>query len=502
MFFNKQSKSSLLTWIAVDIAFLIIVIVLLATFMHNGRKNAVTQCRNNLVWQVEDWADTVREIRHQAEAAAGPFVYNPSKLTDHVSKKDLALYLQGMRDNTSFAHVCLFDGQDFVCDESGSDEPPIAVVFFEKEGYKKPTTVILPSVGETGDAIMAVCIPLGEDKSFLVFSATLSELDEYFSSFSYPEFFFLALVNSEGKVLGTFNKYTDLSSRYLSSDNLIGILEKNSNSDDYYLFKGRFIGRLDCSVAADLNGDKRTFAFAPVADSNLFLAMGIRQDYFERMCEGSLSETRKTTVRLGSVIVMFVIFVFGTLLFSSLRHKEQGKQLEDKADTDLLTDLNNKLATERKIQEYLDSHPDEKSMLFIFDVDNFKKINDTMGHAFGDLVLKTIGKDIRLVFRASDVIGRIGGDEFVIFLKNISDDAQIIDEAKRLTTFFHDFKAGGDYVKYSATASIGVAVYPGDAKNFKSLYEAADQALYRSKKRGKNQLTFFNEELYGGSIKS
>ena len=166
---------------------------------------------------------------------------------------------------------------------------------------------------------------------------------------------------------------------------------------------------------------------------------------------------------------------------------------------DLLTELTNKAATERMIADYIDSNPNGHGVLFILDIDNFKKVNDTMGHAFGDTLLKTLGKEIRTEFRVTDIVGRTGGDEFMIFLKDINDDLIVEREANRITRFFHDFKAGGDYVKYSATASIGCAIYPNDGATFKDLYVSADQALYRAKKRGKNQLVFYDEDKYGNN---
>lgn len=159
----------------------------------------------------------------------------------------------------------------------------------------------------------------------------------------------------------------------------------------------------------------------------------------------------------------------------------------------MLTGLTNKLATERKIKEFMAQNPNSQSMMFMVDIDNFKKINDTMGHAFGDEVLRSLGQQIGALFRATDIIGRVGGDEFMIFLKGVNDADSVRKEAKKVEHFFNNFQAG-EYVKYAATASIGVAVFPQEGADFETLYKAADQGVYKAKKRGKNQLAFYREE--------
>ena len=133
------------------------------------------------------------------------------------------------------------------------------------------------------------------------------------------------------------------------------------------------------------------------------------------------------------------------------------------------------------------------ALLFVLDVDNFKKINDTLGHAFGDEVLSSLGHQVKAMFRASDIIGRTGGDEFMILLKNLGSDEILEKEAKKLGDFFKDFQTG-EYVKYAATASIGAAVFPKDGQDFESMYKAADSALYVAKKRGKSQIAFYGDE--------
>ena len=188
-----------------------------------------------------------------------------------------------------------------------------------------------------------------------------------------------------------------------------------------------------------------------------------------------------------SFCVVMVINIVG-----KIRSNEKKKELEDKADTDLLTGLNNKLATERKIKDYMAKNPDKQCMMFMIDVDNFKKINDTMGHAFGDEVLRSLGIQIGAIFRASDIIGRVGGDEFMVFLKDVATEEAILKEARKMEVFFKNFQAG-EYVKYKATASIGVAVFPQEGSDFETLYKAADQGVYKAKKRGKNQLAFYRD---------
>ncbi len=501
---NKRNKGPVLTWILVDAAFLIIVIALLGSFVYNGRKAAATQGRNELIWQVSEWTQVIDGLKDVAVASTGVFEYAPAELTGPSRDKRIAGYLKGMAEATPFDHVCLFDGLKMVMDETGEFDNVYKVMSFSETGYQEVTIVLMGSEsGGKGDAF-AVCVPVGEANStyYFAFIISLDTLGNLFKPFGYTEYYFLSVMSPDGNLLGTFDEVWDSGTVFYEKHNLIKTIMDHSDKDEYYLFKARLAGRLTCSIQAKVGSDERTIAFVPFDNGNYYLAMGLRQPYFDAMCENSVTGVIKTTVRLGVVIFMFSAFVLGTMIFSSVRHKEEGKVLEDKADTDLLTDLNNKLATERKIQEHIDEHPSERGMLFIFDVDNFKKINDTMGHAFGDLMLKTIGRDVRSVFRTSDIIGRIGGDEFVIYVKNLNGDAEILEQARRLTAFFHDFKAGGDYVKYSATASIGVAVFPDDAKNFKALYEAADQALYRSKQRGKARLSFYNEAVYGESIKS
>ena len=140
------------------------------------------------------------------------------------------------------------------------------------------------------------------------------------------------------------------------------------------------------------------------------------------------------TIALGVLLIVIINFM------ARITAAKSNKQLEEKADSDLLTGLGNKLATERRIKEYMADYPDSLAVMFVLDIDNFKKINDTMGHAFGDEVLRELGRQIGVNFRVTDIIGRTGGDEFTIFLKNLKDDSNTIREAQKLEYFSGIFR--------------------------------------------------------------
>ena len=187
--------------------------------------------------------------------------------------------------------------------------------------------------------------------------------------------------------------------------------------------------------------------------------------------------------------ITFLVFS----LFNRRKENANKQELEVKADTDLLTGLYNKIATEKLIKNYIAQNPDGRGLLILLDLDNFKKINDTLGHGFGDEVLQYLGMRLGSQFRVTDIVGRIGGDEFMVFLKDMKTQEYIEAEARKMSRFFNNFQVS-EYTKFYATASMGAAVYPDDGKTFDALYRAADTALYKAKKNGKKQLAFFGKD--------
>lgn len=172
--------------------------------------------------------------------------------------------------------------------------------------------------------------------------------------------------------------------------------------------------------------------------------------------------------------------------------KRMIESLRKRAERDALTGLYNRAETQKQIKNYLEQKPDEYSALFMIDTDNFKLVNDNGGHLFGDAVLSEIAAGMKKIVRKSDVVGRIGGDEFTIFVKNISSAEAAKVKAQQLQDIFHHLFET-DKQGVAITCSIGIAMYPRDGIDFQSLYGCADQALYEAKNRGKNCFTMYEK---------
>ncbi|MBZ9692827.1 diguanylate cyclase domain-containing protein [Clostridium sp. M14] len=166
--------------------------------------------------------------------------------------------------------------------------------------------------------------------------------------------------------------------------------------------------------------------------------------------------------------------------------KRENEKLIFKAERDSLTEIYNKITAQNMIEEYINkSKKDDRHALFIIDVDDFKSINDNLGHLTGDSVLKDISIKIKEIFNENSIIGRIGGDEFIVFLKSIQSDEFVCEKANELVSGFRENYTGEDGI-YKVSGSIGIAMYPKGGLNFEQLFLSADKALYFAKKQGKD----------------
>lgn len=174
--------------------------------------------------------------------------------------------------------------------------------------------------------------------------------------------------------------------------------------------------------------------------------------------------------------------------------RKQREELMDQAQRDTLTALYNKGATRNVIQSLLEMSKKERHALLIIDMDNFKYVNDTFGHVCGDTLLADVAAALRELFRSNDIIGRIGGDEFVVFMRNYRAYADVERKAVDIINRFYNLLIDNG-VDFPITCSIGIALYPKDGKNFQQLYCCADRALYYVKKHEKNGVAFYDLQM-------
>lgn len=299
------------------------------------------------------------------------------------------------------------------------------------------------------------------------------------------------ICDSRGQFLGAFGEKTV----FFENDSYIENLRGAQLLDmSFARITTRLGKQVSFAFAAEYKGEEKTIVSVPLGINDWQYVTILNQSYVDKLVDNGWTTIRDMTMSLGMIALAFAVVILIVTLINRIHYNQKNHELAIKADTDLLTDLNNKIATERKIAEYIAANPESQCLFFLFDIDNFKKINDTLGHAFGDEVLRTLGIQLRNEFRVTDIIGRTGGDEFILFLKDLNTDEVLAKEAQRLEELFADFTAG-EYVKYSATASIGATVFPRDAKDYQGLYKTADIALYEAKRRGKNCLVFYNKDL-------
>ena len=199
---------------------------------------------------------------------------------------------------------------------------------------------------------------------------------------------------------------------------------------------------------------------------------------------------------LAAVVAVGLGFVVSIRLTAPV--KKAVSLLDMKASTDQLTGILNKQSFNERASGRLDPKlGSEAHALILLDLDNFKGVNDTLGHVYGDKVLMKTGSILKSEFTTEDYLGRIGGDEFCVLVNSVpADGTDYLSYIKsKCEALKNDFAVlyTGDDGKYKISASIGVSLFPQDGRSFDELYVASDKALYRSKKAGKDTYMFYDK---------
>ncbi|RLE18764.1 MAG: hypothetical protein DRJ50_12790 [Actinobacteria bacterium] len=186
-----------------------------------------------------------------------------------------------------------------------------------------------------------------------------------------------------------------------------------------------------------------------------------------------------------SLLLYAALLALGTVLvgLAGWTFLMDRRSLERRATTDELTGLVNRHEFERHTMEMLQdaSRTGAGACMMLIDLNGFKQINDTLGHQFGDLVLRAAAQRLREAVRDTDIVGRWGGDEFVILLPGIEDGTAVRNSAERIGTCLSSTPIVGDV---SISAAVGAALYPRHGATLDDLIRAADVAMYGAKSSG------------------
>ena len=175
--------------------------------------------------------------------------------------------------------------------------------------------------------------------------------------------------------------------------------------------------------------------------------------------------------------------------------KRAQQQVNYLAYYDVLTGLPNRTLLQERLKEALsDWHQNRRTALLFLDLDRFKLINDSLGHSFGDLLLRQVADRLQAQLRKQDTVARVGGDEFLILLPGIDTIAEAESTAARLvSSLTGEFQIQGRQL--SVSCSVGISIFPEHGRDEETLIRNADAAMYSAKEKGCNTFCLFTEEM-------
>ncbi|WP_326940938.1 putative bifunctional diguanylate cyclase/phosphodiesterase [Actimicrobium sp. GrIS 1.19] len=213
----------------------------------------------------------------------------------------------------------------------------------------------------------------------------------------------------------------------------------------------------------------------------------IRRDGAEVPIEDSTSPIHDSNGKLTGAVVVF---------HDVGAAKAMSEKMAYLAHHDFLTDLPNRLLLNDRISQAITAarRRGTKVAVLFLDLDNFKHINDSLGHATGDLLLRSVTQRLSACVRSSDTVSRQGGDEFVILLSDCSDESHIASTAEKI----HAALSLPHLIakrELHVSTSMGISVYPADGADAEALIKSADTAMYYAKAKGRNNHQFFSNEM-------
>lgn len=185
----------------------------------------------------------------------------------------------------------------------------------------------------------------------------------------------------------------------------------------------------------------------------------------------------------------------------SVGHASTAMEIMNELQYDSLTGVYNKKTITEYAKKRISEEKEKRIVIAILDVDHFKSVNDTFGHLYGDKVLARVGGRLKEIVGEDGVIGRIGGDEFMIVFNGLDDD-QVLRGMLRAIRTQIKWEFAEDFENLSITCSIGAVIFPVNGRDYEDLFKKADCCLYIAKEKGRDRYVFFRDEMHRASYEA
>lgn len=391
--------------------------------------------------------------------------------------------ISALAENTYTARGALIDADGIATYDNGEKRDLSERRYFQEvmQGKRSLSDPIISKLDGARRVIMAVPVFEGDK---VIGGLCISYALEAFASLFFEDIFegtgYSLIVNEEGMIIALYGNEEYM--KVAIDDNFFEFLRKKeiqkgkSIEDVREAFQCQSRGHV---ILWDKNDskDKRYLSYVPIELNNWMMCYVVpeksaKEDYqFIRYYEWIMTSVYLILL----LLLLWAVYKIG---------RDRRKELERDASLDLLTNVYNKKSMEKRVSRLMKKYPDAVSAFIIMDVDMFKEINDTYGHAVGDEVLKDISKVLKASFREQDIIGRIGGDEFAVYMYNVSCREMVEERLAWICGEFRNLHVNS--VERALTVSIGGAIFPDDGSTYLELYKSADQQLYKVKKAGRD----------------